>query len=88
VVGIDFYPGCNGSCSGNNLTGKILQTIGNLTFITRIDFAGDNLTSLPAEIGNLVQLTYLNLYSNDLTSVPPEIGNLTNLTTLYLILTI
>jgi hypothetical protein len=84
VVGIDSNPNCNGDCSGNNLTGKILQSIENLNSISRIKFSGDNLTSLPAEIGNLTNLTYLYLYTNDLTSLPAEIVNLTNLTTLDL----
>ena len=68
------------------LSGQILQEIGNLTNLTYLNLGYNELTgSIPPEIGNLTNLEILWLYSNQLTgSIPPEIGNLTNLTYLSL----
>jgi len=53
--------------------------------LTLLNFAGDNLTSIPPEIGTLKNLQVLYLNNNPrLTSLPDEIGNLPDLRMLSL----
>jgi len=66
------------------LKGDLPAEIGNLTYLTYLDLAWNELSSLPPEIGNLTNLTGLYLSQNQLSSLPAEIGNLTNLTSLGL----
>ncbi|KAJ4794829.1 Leucine-rich receptor-like protein kinase family protein [Rhynchospora pubera] len=73
--------------NGNNLTGCIPSTVGNLTTELEILLMGKNNISgsIPYEIGNLVNLTALYFHGNHLTGiVPPTIGSLRNLQTLQL----
>ena len=56
--------------------------IGELTNLTHLNLAGNQLTALPPEIGNLTNLTSLRLNDNQLTALPPQVGRLTSLTTL------
>ena len=56
--------------------------IGDLTNLTHLNLAGNQLTALPPEIGNLTNLTSLRLNDNQLTALPPQVGRLTSLTTL------
>jgi len=69
--------------SSNDLKSLPLS-IGNLTFLTKLNLYNNELTSLPESIGNLASLTQLDLSSNKLTSLPESIGNLTSLTQLDL----
>ena len=71
---------------GNQLTGSIPSSLGNLNNLTSLDFQSNQLTgSIPPELGNLTNLTRLYLNNNQLTgSIPPELGNLTNLTALLI----
>ena len=68
----------------NGLKGDIPSEIGNLTNLTILDLAYNQVSSLPPEIGNLTQLTKLHLSNNQLSSLPSEIENLTKLTSLSL----
>jgi Leucine-rich repeat (LRR) protein len=72
---------------GNNLTGILPNTVGNLTKGLEMLLLGKNNISgtIPNEIGNLVNLTALYLDRNHLTGIlPPIIGSLRNLQTLQL----
>ncbi|MEK6221029.1 MAG: hypothetical protein N2D54_02150, partial [Chloroflexota bacterium] len=73
------------SITGNNLTGSIPNTIGNLSFLTSVGLWNNTLAGeIPASIGNLTSLTYLSLDSNNLSgNIPWELANLINLTDLY-----
>ena len=52
--------------NGNNLSGTIPASIGNLTEITELALADNHLTkAIPESIGNLVKLNDLKLYSNE-----------------------
>ncbi|MDM8525396.1 leucine-rich repeat domain-containing protein [Desulfococcaceae bacterium HSG8] len=67
--------------SGNNLTGTIPPSLGNLLSLEQLDLYDNHLTGeIPQELGNLPELKALRLYINQLSgSVPPELGNLSNL---------
>ncbi len=71
---------------GNNLTGAIPSSIGNMTALQWLRLCENNLTdTIPATIGELAALERLELYENNLTgSLPPEIGLLINLKMLNL----
>lgn len=65
--------------SGNNLSGSIPASIGDLTALTTLDFENNNLTGeIPSSIGNLINLDWLlDLSINNLTGeIPSTIGNL------------
>ena len=68
------------------MTGPIPAELGDLTNLTRLNLADNQLTGpIPAELGGLTNLTRLNLADNQLTGpIPAELGGLTNLTELYL----
>ena len=68
------------------LTGKIPDTIGQLTHLTHLNLSHNNLTgAIPDTIGNPTRLTYLYLSFNQLTgAIPATLGNLTKLYFLYL----
>ena len=74
------------SLYGNNLSGEIPSSIGNLTNLQYLRLVNKNLSgSIPSEIGNLTNLIELDLSENEFSgSIPSEIGNLTNLTLLGL----
>jgi leucine-rich repeat protein SHOC2 len=55
------------------LTGAVPAEIGQLTALTVLGLADNQLTSLPAEIGQLTSLMVLELRGNQLTSVPAAI---------------
>ena len=55
------------------------DTFGDLTNLTDLYLAHNDLTQLPDTIGNLTNLTELDLRWNQLTQLPDTIGNLTNL---------
>ncbi|KAJ3701377.1 hypothetical protein LUZ61_005082 [Rhynchospora tenuis] len=72
---------------GNNLTGNLPITVGNLTIeLERLLMANNNISGIiPYEIGNLENLAALYLDQNLLTGmVPPSIGSLRNLKILEL----
>ncbi len=58
--------------------------IGQLTALTDLYVAGNQLSQLPPEIGQLTALTKLKLGNNQISLLPPEIGQLTALTELNL----
>jgi Leucine-rich repeat (LRR) protein len=58
--------------------------VAQLTNLTELYLAGNQLDRLPAEIGLLTELTWLDVSRNVLESLPPEIGELTGLTRLRL----
>ncbi|MBT1699185.1 hypothetical protein KK083_19975 [Fulvivirgaceae bacterium PWU4] len=72
--------------NGNNMTGTIPASIGNLTALNWLHLYLNNLSGgIPSSIGNLTALTQLMLYDNPLGgSIPSSIGNLVNLTHLYI----
>ncbi|KAL7258043.1 hypothetical protein ACSBR1_004212 [Camellia fascicularis] len=72
--------------SGNNLTGSIPSSIGNLENLITLYLYDNQLSgSIPQEVGMLSSLVDLELSGNKLTgSIPSSIGNLGSLTTLYL----
>jgi Leucine-rich repeat (LRR) protein len=71
---------------GNNLSGPIPTSIGNLTSVNILNFYINQLSgSIPTTVDNLQLLTNLKLNSNRLTgSIPASFGNLPNLNFLYL----
>jgi Leucine-rich repeat (LRR) protein len=71
---------------GNNISGKIPVSFGNLTKLGFLSIDGAHLTdSLPSSFGNLTSLTYLDLSSNQLSGpIPSSLGNLSNVSTLLL----
>lgn len=72
--------------SGNNLSGYIPATIGNLTQLVNLYLYSNKLTgNIPVEIGNLVNLNRLWLAGNQLSGViPKQISKLTKLSDLWL----
>ncbi|KAF6151087.1 hypothetical protein GIB67_042422 [Kingdonia uniflora] len=68
--------------SSNELSGSVLQEIGNMKFLTTLDMSNNNLTGIiPASLGNLRNVHYLDLSNNELSgSIPHEIGNLKSVT--------
>lgn len=72
----------------NGLSGRIPDSIGNLTYLRFLDLGSNQLTgSIPHSIRNLINLTCLDINWNKLTgAIPDWIGsNLTNLESLYLL---
>ncbi|MFV0394881.1 MAG: hypothetical protein ACK5LC_10880, partial [Coprobacillaceae bacterium] len=71
---------------GNNLTGELPLTIGNMSSLSLLYLANNQLTgSLPTSMGEMNSLLYVQLHNNQLTgSIPSELGNLSSLKTLYL----
>jgi Leucine-rich repeat (LRR) protein len=72
--------------SGNNLTGTLPASIGNLTALTNLTLDNNDITgAIPAELFSITTLTTLNLLNNLFSgSIPKEIGNATNLINLNL----
>ncbi|MBK7650658.1 MAG: VCBS repeat-containing protein [Flammeovirgaceae bacterium] len=72
--------------SGNNVTGPLPTSIGNLSALVFLQLDSNQLTgSIPSSIGNLLALQYLILSSNQLTgSIPASMGNLSTLLMLNL----
>ncbi|MBL7993886.1 immunoglobulin domain-containing protein [bacterium] len=72
--------------SGNNLTGTIPSSIGNLTNLTQLQLFSNQLSGgIPANIGNLINLTSLGLENNVLSgTVPSSISSLSILNSLTL----
>ena len=66
----------------NNLSGKLLPSIGNLTELTYISLhIGSIGDTIPASIGNLTKLSVFDIGENKFTgTIPSSIGNLTALT--------
>ena len=63
---------------------RLPPEIGQLTALTELSLADNQLGTLPLEIGQLTALTVLSLPNNQLGNLPPEIGQLTALTVLRL----
>ena len=70
----------------HGLSGQIPSELGNLSGLTRLDLAFNDLTGpIPPQLGNLANLYELVFDGNDFTgSIPPELGNLANLAVLAL----
>jgi len=62
----------------------LLDSIGQLTNLTKLHIIFNKLTQLPHSIGQLTNLTHLNISYNKLTHLPDSIGQLTNLISLYI----
>ena len=58
---------------------KLPEAISNLTELTYLDIAGNNLTNLPSGIKDLSNLVKLIVYENSLSNFPSGIGNLSKL---------
>eukprot|EP00985_Skeletonema_marinoi_P008780 scaffold4015_cov200-Skeletonema_marinoi.AAC.11 len=70
--------------SNNGLSGRLSESIGNLTFIEVLDLSDNDIKgSIPTEIGLLSKLTYLRLSYNAFTGAAPE--SLVELTQLQLL---
>ncbi|GKF45684.1 leucine-rich repeat-containing protein, partial [Tanacetum coccineum] len=72
--------------AGNDFTGTITESIGNMTQLTYLDLDGNYFHGTILEsIGNMTHLTFLSLSNNKFTGIIPEsIGNMTQLTHLDL----
>eukprot|EP00850_Spirogloea_muscicola_P017620 SM000153S01609 [mRNA] locus=s153:192329:197990:+ [translate_table: standard] len=71
---------------GQQLTGTMPSSLGNLTSLTTLHLYNNNLSgSIPPTLGNLAQLSLLNLDNNTLTgSIPTTLCQLSQLTLLHL----
>ena len=71
---------------GNQLTGAIPSSLGNLSNLTVLNLHNNELTgAIPSSLGNLSNLTVWKLDGNHLTgAIPSSLGNLSNLTVLGL----
>ena len=74
--------------SGNQLTGSIPETLGQLNNLKYLSLSGNQLTgSIPETLGQLNNLKYLSLSGNQLTGpIPETLGQLNNLRSLFLYL--
>jgi leucine-rich repeat protein SHOC2 len=63
---------------------SIPESIGSLTYLTRLNLQCNALTKLPESLGQLVNLIELNLSGNQLTTLPECLGNLNKLIELNL----
>ena len=70
--------------SGHALTSPVPPQLANLTALTSLNFADNDLTSFPAPALELDQLLNLDLSSNRITTLPANISELTALTSLNL----
>ena len=66
------------------LTGTILEELGNLTYLESLSLFNNQLTgTIPKKLGSLTNLKSLEISNNQLTGkIPEELGNLTNLKSL------
>ena len=84
----EFLP--NGSLrslllSGTKFSGALLDSIGNLAMLSRIDLFGCNFSgSIPNSMGNLTQLVYLDMSSNKFNGQFPSFTMAKNLTEINL----
>ena len=64
--------------SGNQLSGTIPSSLGNLANLQDLDLSANQLSgSIPSSLGNLASLQYLGLEENQLSgSIPSSLGNL------------
>ena len=71
---------------GNNLSGEIPSSLGNLSELKALALHRNQLTGpIPTTLGNLSNLELLGLGGNQLNRlIPSQLGNLSNLETLYL----
>jgi len=69
------------NCDSIGLSGRIPESIGDLTELTQLGLKNNNLSGeIPESIGNLTQLTQLSLSKNSLSgTIPDTIGNLKSL---------
>ncbi|KAL3894813.1 MAG: hypothetical protein SGCHY_005057, partial [Lobulomycetales sp.] len=72
------------SAPSNRIGGPIPESIGNLTSLTRLILAVNQITAIPESIGNLASLTDVDLSFNQITAIPESIGNLSSLTVLHM----
>ena len=71
--------------SGNQLSGAIPASLGNLTKLTVLSLWNNQLTGqIPASLGNLTKLTLLSISVNNLDGPIPDLSRLTSLQYLYL----
>ncbi|KAK1744100.1 leucine-rich repeat domain-containing protein [Skeletonema marinoi] len=71
--------------SNNGLSGRLRESIGNLTTIKVLDLSDNDIKgSIPKEVGHLSELTYLRLSYNAFTGTAECLGNLTKLQLLQL----
>ncbi|KAM0843122.1 hypothetical protein ACQ4PT_057920 [Festuca glaucescens] len=72
--------------SGQNLSGKLSPTLGNLSHLRTLDLSGNHYAgSVPPELGNISRLSCLDLSRNFFAgAVPPQLGKLTQLEELSL----
>ena len=76
----------NACCPGNNLSGSLPASLGNLSNLTTLRLEYNHLSgNIPTDLGKLTNLTHLYLAGNQLSgSIPTQLGSLTNLTYLQL----
>lgn len=70
----------------NNLEGQIPSSIGDLTFLEKLELSFNNIHgTLPSSLGNIVNLRVFAINGNNLEGkIPASMGNLTNLEQLHL----